>query len=75
MLKRLVPLALLLAVGAGVAAFAASSASPDRPDCPGKIICPLTGEPVCKDRCPLGADAETAADEASALPACCRSRS
>lgn len=24
----------------------------DRPDCPGKIICPLTGELICKDRCP-----------------------
>ncbi len=74
MLKRLVPLALLLAAGAGVAVFATSSASQNRPDCPGKIICPLTGEPVCADRCPLGADPKTAADEASALPACCRTR-
>ncbi len=24
-----------------------------RPDCPGRIICPLTGEEVCKDLCPL----------------------
>ena len=28
---------------------------PQRPDCPGRIVCPLTGKPVCKDRCPLGA--------------------
>ena len=27
----------------------------DRPDCPGKIICPLTVDLVCKDRCPIGA--------------------
>ncbi len=26
---------------------------PLRPDCPGRIVCPLTGKPVCKDRCPL----------------------
>jgi hypothetical protein len=25
----------------------------ERSDCPGKVICPLTGEEVCKDRCPL----------------------
>ena len=24
-----------------------------RPDCPGKVECPLTGEQVCKDQCPL----------------------
>ncbi len=23
----------------------------DRPDCPGKMVCPLTGELICKDRC------------------------
>jgi hypothetical protein len=74
MLKRLAPLTLLLVLGAGVAALAPSSTSQERPDCPGKIICPLTGELVCRDRCPLGADAKTTADEASALPACCRSR-
>ena len=37
----------------------------ERPDCPGKIICPLTGELVCKDRCPLG---ET---EAALTRGCC----
>lgn len=26
----------------------------ERADCPGKIVCPLTGELVCRDRCPLG---------------------
>ena len=24
-----------------------------RPDCPGKVECPLTGELVCRDQCPL----------------------
>lgn len=27
----------------------------ERSDCPGKVACPLTGEEVCKDRCPLAA--------------------
>ena len=27
----------------------------ERADCPGKITCPLTGDPVCLDRCPVGA--------------------
>ena len=26
--------------------------APARPDCPGKIVCPLTGEEVCRDLCP-----------------------
>lgn len=48
------------------------SGGAQRADCPGKINCPLTGELVCKDRCPLG---EQAASEQSAeLPACCRTR-
>ena len=24
----------------------------ERPDCPGKIVCPQTGERVCRDQCP-----------------------
>ena len=67
MMKRIVPVAVLLALGAGITALA-TSGQVERPDCPGKIVCPLTGEPVCKDRCPLGA---TAADETTPLPACC----
>lgn len=33
-------------------AVALISPTQDRPDCPGKIVCPLTGEIVCRDRCP-----------------------
>lgn len=29
-----------------------ATASSDRPDCPGKIVCPLTGQLICKDQCP-----------------------
>lgn len=28
------------------------SPTQDRPDCPGKIVCPITGELVCRDGCP-----------------------
>jgi len=41
------------AAGAAAATLASStSASPERADCPGTIVCPLTGELVCRDRCP-----------------------
>jgi hypothetical protein len=36
---------------AGFAAFATAAAS-GRPDCPGKIVCPQTGERICRDKCP-----------------------
>lgn len=45
---------------AAMAAVAYAAARPsfagvgtaDRPDCPGKIRCPITGEMVCRDQCP-----------------------
>lgn len=50
--KVFLAVGVLLVVGVSVAAssFAVGTA---RQDCPGKIICPLSGEEVCKDRCPL----------------------
>jgi hypothetical protein len=54
---------LLVALGGLVAlplAFAASDKGTQRSDCPGKVICPLTGEEVCKDQCPLAAGKPTA---------------
>jgi hypothetical protein len=42
---------------------------PDRPDCPGRIICPLTDEPVCIDRCPVAAGE---VEGAEAVPPCCK---
>ena len=27
----------------------------ERADCPGLVACPLTGQLVCRDRCPVGA--------------------
>ncbi|MEO2015855.1 MAG: hypothetical protein ABGZ53_15960 [Fuerstiella sp.] len=42
----------LLLVGVAVAA-SGFDGSTERADCPGKVVCPLTGEEVCKDQCPL----------------------
>ena len=71
MRKRILPIAIVLAIGAGVTAYAATARS-ERPDCPGKIVCPVTGDLVCKDRCPLAK--QGAVDQRSELPACCRTR-
>lgn len=43
---------LLLMFGVTVAAYGFSRAG-ERADCPGKVVCPLTGEEVCKDQCRL----------------------
>lgn len=56
----------------GLASQTSGGGDAERPDCPGKIICPLTGELVCKDRCPLGEEA--AERQTNELPACCRAR-
>ena len=50
--KVLLTLALAVALG-GVVAYSVVLAATPRADCPGAIICPLTGEEGCKDRCPL----------------------
>jgi hypothetical protein len=52
-----------------VAAFGLTRPDTSRADCPGKITCPLTGELVCVDRCPV--EAQTAAVD-EALPSCCK---
>jgi len=68
MRKVSIPIAMLATVGLAVAAYAVNSrVSADRPDCPGKIVCPLTGQLVCKDRCPLG-------NNDSEKPSCCQKR-
>ncbi len=51
MLKPMTPIALVIAAALAATASAVSS-SAKRADCPGKIICPLTGDLVCRDRCP-----------------------
>lgn len=48
----------LVAVAGLAAAYPlaqANGSKETRSDCPGKVVCPLTGVEVCKDRCPLAA--------------------
>lgn len=68
MRRRVVSLVLLVAAGAAVAAYAVNAGViAGRADCPGKIVCPVTGERVCADRCALGAEGAPG----SSLPPCC----
>lgn len=60
--------------GVGGCAATSEVASAEREDCPGKIVCPITGELVCIDQCPAGAGAKAgvALAVAPAKPgACC----
>ncbi len=58
-MKKGMAMAAMGAMAAGAAVAGSASAppaprAPQRADCPGKIICPLTGELVCIDQCPAG---------------------
>lgn len=61
-MKRLVITSLLglVALVGLLAAYplAKANTKAERSDCPGKVVCPLTGEKVCKDLCPLTAKAK-----------------
>lgn len=58
MFKVLTSLVLVTALaGAGFGTAGIVGGSTDRADCPGKIVCPINGELVCQDRCPLGDEA------------------
>jgi hypothetical protein len=37
---------------AGLGSLTLARADAERADCPGKIVCPQTGELICRDRCP-----------------------
>lgn len=45
--------AAVVALAGGLFAYDLAFASGNRADGPGKIICPLTGEEISKDQCPL----------------------
>ena len=51
MKRRLLILSLVLALGV-IVAVAGAATGFQRSDCPGKIVCPLTGDGVCRDQCP-----------------------
>lgn len=65
----------LIVTGAGVlttlmlGAAAAPGFATRAKACPGRIVCPLTGELVCADRCPLNGETDFP------LPLCCAARS
>lgn len=63
--------ALAAAAALGGCASGERMASAERADCPGKIVCPLTGELVCIDRCPAGAGAKPDVALAVAQPGSC----
>ena len=42
----------VLVLGAAAGAYGFSQVG-EQTACPGRLICPLTGEEVCKDECPL----------------------
>lgn len=65
----LAALATLTLLSAGFA-YRAAAGSGERPDCPGKIVCPLTGEVICADQCPIGSESGSAE-----VPSCCKSDS
>ncbi len=60
LLKRVFPVAVFFGLIGGCAS---TGSVVERDDCPGKIVCPQTGELICKDRCPL--DASAGSDVAS----------
>ena len=52
---KLVALSIAALMGLGLLAVdkaGTTAAEGDRTDCPGKIVCPETGDLVCRDRCP-----------------------
>jgi len=57
-----------LILGSGFFVLSPASVNPTRPDCPGTIVCPISGRVVCIDHCPLRAKES----DASSRPACCR---
>ena len=76
MLKKTIwAAAVAVALGGSLSAYrlayagsAAAPVDPTRPDCPGQVVCPLTGELVCRDRCPAAAGESPSVD----VPSCCR---
>lgn len=74
MRKILIVLGALALLGGGVAVASSYCGAdlprdPARADCPGLIECPLTGEPICADQCPLRTN-----DASKPLPPCCRGK-
>ena len=52
MKRMLLSVSLVFGLGA-IVAVAGAATGFQRSDCPGKVVCPLTGDEVCRDQCPL----------------------
>lgn len=49
----ILPVAALAVLGLGtLGSLKLVKAQTERADCPGKIVCPQTGQLICRDRCP-----------------------
>ena len=53
MKKKAIVFSVVVMAVAGLAVFPFASAGVESSRCPGKVVCPITGEEVCKDQCPL----------------------
>lgn len=56
---------------AAASTFGFAAAKMERADCPGKIVCPLTGKLVCRNQCPVAAKATSVE---TAVPTCCQKK-
>lgn len=71
-MRNLTPwvLGLVLSAGGGWGVYQSHGSTGERPDCPGKIVCPLAGDEVCVDRCPADATKASAVSANAADELC-----
>jgi len=59
----------------GAAAWSSGVVDTPNAECPGRIVCPVSGEVICADRCPLDSAVEPVslnpAAEPAQTPLCC----
>ena len=53
MKKKAIVFSVVVMAVVGFAVFPLAFAGVESSRCPGKVVCPITGEEVCKDQCPL----------------------
>ena len=53
-MRRLAVVLCLVAIAlGGLATYSLAFAGGEQSTCPGKVVCPITGDEVCQDECPL----------------------
>lgn len=58
-----------IVAASAAAGYLASNPKAEREDCPGKIICPISGQLICADECP--ATEKAVSLPVNQEPACC----